>query len=377
MSLWMFSTLENREDMTMQRYTKLPQKYWYMDNVLGAKRYKREAKTPFGSKKQIWARDYSEWGVKKDKWMQLERALNETGLTEDELLKIENITIAELSDEWINIISPKRQKEGTVERRQTSYNTYVSNSPLAAAKVRAIDSRYINRFFNTLDDYQAKKRAKDYLNPLFRYAMEKEIISSNPIPPKVLEAISKEEALHKANSQSIQEDIIFEDEEMNYLYEAAKKYGKGIHIPIALMMYGGMRISEALATQVHNTNLKNGTLQVTKQTKAVNKKKHGVSKKLVPPKTANSVRTFPLPNEVVQIILDGRYSGKDEFLFTQGNGDWVVKNNWSNTYMNKFLKKIGLWEKFKAQPNHLLRKYSAICQSTSSSKSNDSSFFIK
>ena len=280
--------------MTSKRYTKLKEKYWYRDNAQGVKRYKRKARSPQGTTKEIWGASYSDWGGKKDKWIEEQRVLNETGLSQDELERIDNITIADLSREWIYTVSPTRVKNGTVEKRESNYNNLVKNSPLNEAKVRNIDSRHIKRYFKTLENYAAKSRAKDYLNPLFEYAMEIEIISYNPMPKNLLKALNQEEKLHKAN-KGINDnyDIIFDDEEMQYLFNKAKEYKKDVHIPIALMMYNGMRISEALAVQVKNIDLKKGTIQVTKQTQALKKSKHGKSKGLVPPKTANSVRTFP------------------------------------------------------------------------------------
>lgn len=348
--------------MTEQRYKKLPQKYWYYDNQLGRKKYKRFATSPFGKGKDIWADSYADWGNKKDTWIeQITREL-ETGLSGAELTAIQNITVAELCKEWLEEISPRRVKLGTVERRTTSFNSYVANSSLAKAKLVDLTSKHMKLYFKTLDNVQAMTRAKDFLNPLFKYAKDElEIINVNPIPGNVLSGITSETKLNKANKMAAKEEIIFDDEEMRFIYQSALEYssktGKNVHIPIALMMYGGMRVSEALATQISNIDLKHGTLSVNNQTKAVSKSKHGVSKMLVPPKTTNSTRTYPLPEEVAQIVLDGRYSNRDEFLFTQLTGDWAVRGNWNKSYIKPFLKKINLYSKFEEQPNHLLRKY--------------------
>ncbi len=344
------------------RYTKLKQRYWYRDNETGKRKYKRTASTPGGVSKQIWAENYSDWGKKKDDWVeQLAREL-ETGLSGDELAALENITVADLSKEWLEEISPKRVAEGTVERRTTSFNSYVANSSLANAKLVDLTTKHMKLYFKTLDNVSAMRRAKDYLNPLFKYAKDElEIISTNPIPSNVLSGITSEEKIIVANKMAAKDEIIFDDEEMAFLYNQSLSYsnktGKNVHIPIALMMYGGMRVSEALATQIHNVDLKLGTLSVNNQTKRVNKKKHGTSKMLVPPKTKNSTRSYPLPLEVSTIVLDGRYSRKDDFLFTQKDGNYAVKNHWTTNIMIPFLKEIGLYDKFQEQPNHLLRKY--------------------
>ena len=358
----MYSTIDLGEIMTEQRYTKLSQKYWYRDNRTGKKRYKRTARSPFGETKQIWANDYSNWGSKKDNWIEQITREHETGLSSAELTALEKITVGELSKEWLEDISPRRVKVGTVERRTTSYNSYVSNSPLDRAPIVELTTKHMKRYFNSLDNVEAMRRAKDYLNPLFNYAKDElEIITVNPIPNNVLAAITSETNLKKANKMASSEDIVFDDEEMRFIYQAATEYsartGKNVHIPIALMMHGGMRVSEALATQISNIDLKNGTLSVNNQTKRVNKKIHGVSKMLVPPKTKNSTRTYPLPYEVRQIILDGRYSKKDDFLFTQKDGNFAVKNAFTKGTMIPFLQEAGVYDKFQEQPNHLFRKY--------------------
>ena len=181
--------------MSESRYSKLKQKYWYYDNTVGKKKYKREAKTSFGLKKQIWADSYSEWGAKKDDWIALQESIQERGLSENELMSLGAITVEELSAEWIYKVSPTRVKNGTVEKRESNYKNLIMDSPLNKAKIVDIDSRHIKIYFKTLESYSEKSRAKDYLNPLFDYAIEKEIISSNPIPKKVLKAMAQEEKL--------------------------------------------------------------------------------------------------------------------------------------------------------------------------------------
>lgn len=128
------------------------------------------------------------------------------------------------------------------------------------------------------------------------------------------------------------EDVNFILKEANSICKnGAKKYGNASYV-IILIMYTGMRISEAIGLQWKNVNLDNREIYIDHSLALVrdetedDKKHYYYTSKSA--KTKDSVRTIPLPDKAVEAI---RYFEK----YRNSDNDYVCVNDKNNNHYTR------------------------------------------
>lgn len=136
--------------------------------------------------------------------------------------------------------------------------------------------------------------------------------------------------------------------EVNHIYKEAfstwsngsRRYGNGAYVVI-LIMYTGMRVSEAIGLQWKDVDLEKKTITISQSLARIREFKNGkdcYSYKIKSAKTQNSCRTIPLPDRAVDALMSfSRYRTRDEdFVCVKDR----TRGHYSNQEVESVMKRI-------------------------------------
>jgi integrase len=110
----------------------------------------------------------------------------------------------------------------------------------------------------------------------------------------------------------------FAIEEQKQLEEAAKVSGGYDYAGIMLCLYAGLRIGEVCGLQYGDIDFVNGTLEVKRTIQRTANIDGKAKTKIVflSPKSASSKRTIPLPEFLIQLLVENRQTSKCDFVLS-------------------------------------------------------------
>lgn len=199
-----------------------------------------------------------------------------------------------LDDWWA--LHKKSIKASTAKTMVYAVNE-VKNDFAPGIKIKNITPKYAQQYFTTSTANHIKLRKhKSVLSMVFNYALDMELITSNPmervrLPKKI---ITYEEMENISNKY-------LEQDELQRLLEAMKQYNRGYHVArmAEFMALNGCRVGEAGAIKFENYNKDNRTITINGTLDPTRKGSEGVK---ITPKTAASIRTVDLTNKEIEII---------------------------------------------------------------------------
>jgi len=209
------------------------------------------------------------------------------------------ITFGELAEEWLETYTINAKKKRTVRTRQYQLNHLLKI--FKYVKVKDINSITYQKFLNSLYP-NLKPTSISGINAvgsmIFKYAMEKNIISINPTQfVKIPRPLLTVEELEK----KVVTDEYFEKDELIHFLEVCKesKHDDDYFI-FSMLAWTGLRIGELCALKWSDVNLEWKTVSITKTIdyEGNNSKKF----ELTPPKTDGSIRLIDIENEVVELL---------------------------------------------------------------------------
>ena len=216
-------------------------------------------------------------------------------------------------------------------------------SRMQMSQIRDIDLQsYINglatneRYYNgkTLPPYSRESISKVYyfINSCLQYAEDNNDIPRNPM--KSVKLPSEENVVTKAKDMSF-----FDYEEMKRIYdESIRKFSNDKYVyaknglAIALLMFTGLRIGEALALRYEDYDSINKILHVRRTLTRVRSSKTGKYEyELSSPKTKTSIRDISLSDKADYIIMEFSrlspgHTGKD-FILTSKTKNHLIPRN--------------------------------------------------
>lgn len=262
------------------------------------------------------------------------------------------ITFSEFAEEWLQLYRLKGNKETTVTHRQ--YAITVLNRYIANVQVSKITSKQLQNVLNALfEDNTAHNTLKGIHNTLkqiFKHAEKTQLIANSPAEALF---IPREKVKLIEDITSETEQLYLESWELKQLLEAAEAHRNVLFRTILYTLaFTGMRPGEALALQLRDVDLVNGSIAITKTMYAKNSIKGDFE--LTPPKTKNAIRTIDIDEIVVnkiKYLLDFKEQ-KDwqasSFLFSDIEGSPPTVK-----VFNQYVRRLGV----KAQLNKKCHTY--------------------
>lgn len=270
-----------------------------------------------------------------------------------------NIVLGELMHSWLFevIRVSSKIKPSTFQRYEGIYRNYIKNSDVYGVKISDLKAMHLQRYYNSLYDKGKTSNVIKNLNKLlksfFNYAVAEGYILKNPCSSKRI-VIPGESEIHERKIE------IFSDEEINTLKIVLKDHR--LKFLILLALGTGLRQGELLGLKWGDIDIDNKQLKVERSIKQVSIISSDETRKyktvVQSPKTKNSIRTVPIPSNLIVDLKEhkrlqkqeklkcGNFYNDTDYVFTTETGKTMNARNVTKSY-ERLLKKAKIpYKKF-------------------------------
>ncbi|OAA91308.1 tyrosine-type recombinase/integrase [Clostridium coskatii] len=278
-----------------------------------------------------------------DKLEEYKNGLN-SGLTND----YDKLTLGNVCKLWLFEKIKNTVKPSTFERYEGVYRIYIKPSPLYPIKLKGLKSldiqRYYNDLFNSGKSSSIIKNLDKLLKSFFNYCIDEGYIVRNY-------CIGKSITIPESNSvnENKKDDItVFTVDEQNQFINAVQDHR--LKALFLLDLGTGLREGEILGLKWSDIYFENCTLSVKRAIKGVTliegtKRHYHLIEQT--PKTKNSIRTIPFPENLIPILEKHQLQQKEEKIKA---GPAYTKNDYV------FCTELGL----PIDPRNLRRSYERV-----------------
>ncbi|ADK13128.1 MULTISPECIES: tyrosine-type recombinase/integrase [Clostridium] len=278
-----------------------------------------------------------------DKLQEYKNGLN-SGLSND----YDKLTLGNVCKLWLFEKIKNTVKPSTFERYEGVYRIYIKSSPLYPVKLKELKSldiqRYYNDLFNSGKSTSIIKNLDKLLKSFFNYCIDEGYIVRNY-------CIGKSITIPESNSvnENKKDDItVFTVDEQNQFINAVQDHR--LKALFLLDLGTGLREGEILGLKWSDIDFENCTLSVKRAIKGVTliegtKRNYHLIEQT--PKTKNSIRTIPFPENLIPILEKHQLQQKEEKIKA---GPAYTKNDYV------FCTELGL----PIDPRNLRRSYERV-----------------
>lgn len=243
-------------------------------------------------------------------------------------------TLNQVFEEFLTSDS-NRYQYNTVYGTKSNYNRNVRNE-LGNILISDINYKTLQDFFNNRSNIglETNKSTKKALNRILEYAIKAEYIETNPI--KYVNIIGQVSTKEKNNLLSPEEiETILRELKNNQTYLKNAYY-----IAVQIGRYTGLRISEVLALDKSDIDLKYNVITPNKKLVYDGLKKDEIyaSKQM---KSKASKSTIPLPEVLKPELIEWYKINQHEHVVCDFHGNYINPKVMS-TYLKKIAKKHGI-----------------------------------
>ncbi|SKB00061.1 Site-specific recombinase XerD [Caloramator quimbayensis] len=274
-----------------------------------------------------------------------------------------NISLGELMHLWLFEIVriSNKIKPSTFQRYEGIYRNYILNSEIYGLRLCDLKAIQIQRYYNKLYENGKSSSVIKNLNKLlktfFNYAMAEGYLLKNPC--RTGNIVIPKDCEFEKNQDKIE---VFSNEEINLL--KINLENNRLKALILLALGTGLREGELLGLKWSDIDFTNKELKVERSVKQVNIINSDGSREyktiVQTPKSKNSIRTVPIPSNLIPILKEQELQQKqdrlkagplyinNEFVFTTETGNLIDARNLLRSY-KRLLKKAGIpYKKFHA-----------------------------
>ena len=226
---------------------------------------------------------------------------------------IEEQTFGELMNEWLMVFKKSAVTPRTFEGIIRNFKLHIQPQ-IGNMKIYEVDTYVVQKVMNNMidQDYSVNtiKKNKHLLSQFFEYAIDNKWVTQNLVY-KV-----KVRAHDKVRTNSDKYKALTPEIRVKFLEALAKDDGNFIKPLCVCLMFGGLRIGEALALKWQNVNFETKTLKVERAITTIPKfdNEGNVTSRLTvvgDTKTACSVREIPIADIIVETLKEWREKQKD------------------------------------------------------------------
>lgn len=243
-----------------------------------------------------------------------------------------NISFNDFFTDWMFEVLFVNKKLSTQERYESIYRKYIKSSPLSKIKLKDLEAKDIQSYYNNLyrtgSTVPTINNLNKLLSPCIRYAYNTNKIIKDFSKAIVIPKESEEDKLNRKKSV-----IPFSLIEQKYFISAIK--GDELEMLYLLALFTGPRQGELLALKWSDVDFHNKTININKTFKniaVVTKNGRGKSKGITQtPKTVKGIRVIPLPQFLIPKLK--------EYKLHQNSQKMLMGTNYIDTdliFTNKF-----------------------------------------
>lgn len=257
--------------------------------------------------------------------------------------------------EWLFNIKRNQIKQRTFDNYEIYYNMFITNYTdytISDVQLCSLDSKVLTKYFNSLaKNYSMSsiKKAQTLITQCLDYAVDEDLIEVNPMNKVKLPSQDIIKKKKKEVPFLSYNDMKKLYNESNRVQEKGYKingdvgdlvYGNNAKI-IVLIMYTGLRISEALGLKWKDVNFNNKCIYVNRNLSSVkdrdNKKNNGNKYKYIETtvKRESSERIIPLCNRAYEVLeylhKNNKKNSNDDYVCLNKDGNIVNQRNVTRT----------------------------------------------
>lgn len=305
----MASQLTKGNDIMAEKMKKRKDGRYAKQVTIGLKDGKPVRKTIYGKTQKELDKNYRDFMSLKDKGI---------------ILQEENMTFRELSELWLTnkkVGTVREQTLNNIKRQLKAINTYIGDmkvKDLRESHIELIRGKMLSA--GTIEQYNV------YLiriKAVVKYAVNKSIIAKD-ITNGMEPVKNENKAIKRALTR----------EELNLIEKA--KLDPLERCFVSVLLYTGLRRSEALALNVEDVDFAKGLINVSKTLIA---SKNVVNCLQEYTKTTSGIRKVPIPKPLIPILADYT-SNKSGILFTSRKGGYIPSGGAFQYRWNKILAKL-------------------------------------
>ena len=216
---------------------------------------------------------------------------------------IEGQAFGELMNEWLMVFKKSAVTPRTFEGIIRNFKLHIQPQ-IGNMKIYEVDTYVVQKVMNNMidQDYSVNtiKKNKHLLAQFFEYAIDNKWVTQNPVNKVKVRAHDK-----VGNSEKYK--ALTPEVRVRFLEALAKDDGNFIKPLCVCLMFGGLRIGEALALKWQNVNFETKTLKVERAITTIPKfdNEGNVTSRLTvvgDTKTACSVREIPIADIIVETV---------------------------------------------------------------------------
>ena len=259
-------------------------------------------------------------------------------------------TISDLYEMWVEKRG-KQSVEGTIDiktvkRDEQHWRKYYADNKLVTIPIKKITTKMLNDFLNdsiTTFKFSRKEfnNMKTILNAVYQIAMDKEILSVNPLlnthTDVKFRSIQKKKdgsRLYLEKEMEVLEDFLYQQETMEAYtilmdFQIGTRIGELVVLQKEDMIDGEVYIHKMEIVDEERVN----GVYIRKGYKVVEYVKHDISA---------GYRTIPLSKKAKKILEEvKKLSPESEYLFTQANGERMTSRSF-NYWLEKYCRDAGI-----------------------------------
>lgn len=259
-------------------------------------------------------------------------------------------TISDLYEMWVEKRG-KQSVEGTIDiktvkRDEQHWRKYYADNKLVTIPIKKITTKMLNDFLNdsiTIFKFSRKEfnNMKTILNAVYQIAMDKEILSVNPLlnthTDVKFRSIQKKKdgsRLYLEKEMEILEDFLYQQETMEAYtilmdFQIGTRIGELVVLQKEDMLDGEVYIHKMEIVDEERVD----GVYIRKGYKVVEYVKHDISA---------GYRTIPLSKKAKKILEEvKKLSPESKYLFTQANGERMTSRSF-NYWLEKYCRDAGI-----------------------------------
>ena len=190
-------------------------------------------------------------------------------------------------------------------------------------KLKDITNSMVQEYFNANQKMSASHLSKVHLclTQIYNVAMANRLVDFSPVV-----------ALNIKSTQKPAKKQTYTSEEIEQIKKEAHTHRFGLYVLV--LLYMGLRVSELCGLKWEDIDLKNKTMSIKRACTDLN----GMAV-ISPPKNAKSMRTIPIPNELVKVLEKHRSRG---YLVISQTGKNITPRTFTRKRYNVFFEESNI-----------------------------------
>lgn len=218
------------------------------------------------------------------------------------------VTVQEFSETWFNLYKKDKLHKRSEEFIQFILAHYILPL-LGQMKVADVKPIHIQQLMDSVSQYSnsTQKKVLQYTRAIFNVAVENGMVVRNPVGSSI-----------KAGGAKAKEKMPLTKAQIDALLKAVE--GTRVYPLIIVLLYGGLRIGEALGLMWSDVDFDKGTITVNRSIVYPPSNRSGeINTDL---KTENARRRIPLPEEAMDVLRAEKAKSNSLWVFSKQDGNF-------------------------------------------------------